>query len=126
MSFANRRRLPHGEPSDPQALTAVTPDPGQNDHRAGPGTNLGHRFEHLAEIIDRVDDQSRDGVCVDSCHAFAAGYDLRAPRIDSIPLILETIGPALWSEEIAWLRAQQPPAPSKLGDSNDINTIRDE
>lgn len=70
--------------------------------------------------------QGRVGVCVDTCHAFAAGYDLRAPRIDGIPLILETIDPALWSEEIAWLRAQQPSAPSKLGDSNDITTIRDE
>ncbi|MDW5378127.1 deoxyribonuclease IV [Halomonas sp. HP20-15] len=135
------------------------------ENTAGQGTNLGHRFEHLAEIIEQVDDRSRVGVCVDTCHAFAAGYDLRTPeaaratldefervvgfdylrgmhlndaksdfasrvdrhhslgqgnigldafttimrdpRIDGIPLILETIEPALWSEEIAWLRGQQ-------------------
>lgn len=43
---------------------------------AGQGTNLGHRFEHLATIIDGVDDDERLGVCVDSCHIFAAGYPL--------------------------------------------------
>ncbi|MBZ9560119.1 MULTISPECIES: deoxyribonuclease IV [unclassified Modicisalibacter] len=135
------------------------------ENTAGQGTNLGHRFEHLAAIIEQVDDKSRVGVCIDTCHAFAAGYDLRSaqattatldefgemvgfdylrgmhlndaksafasrvdrhhslghgniglegfttlmrdPRLDGIPLILETIDPALWSEEIAWLRAQQ-------------------
>jgi deoxyribonuclease-4 len=45
---------------------------------AGQGTNLGCTFEQLAEIIDQVKDQSRVGVCVDSCHLFAAGYDIRA------------------------------------------------
>ena len=135
------------------------------ENTAGQGTNLGWRFEHLAEIIAQVDDTSRVGVCIDTCHAFAAGYDLRTPqactatldefgdvvgfdylrgmhlndaksefasrvdrhhslgqgnigldafttlmrdaRLDGIPLILETIEPALWAEEIAWLRAQQ-------------------
>jgi deoxyribonuclease-4 len=43
---------------------------------AGQGSNLGYRFEHLAYIIDRVEDKSRVGVCIDTCHAFAAGYDL--------------------------------------------------
>lgn len=134
------------------------------ENTAGQGTNLGWRFEHLAEIIDQVDDKSRVGVCIDTCHAFAAGYDLRTadactatldefdavvgfeylrgmhlndaksafasrvdrhhslgrgnigleafstimrdPRIDGIPLILETIEPEIWPEEIAWLRAQ--------------------
>ncbi len=47
------------------------------ENTAGQGTNLGHRFEHLAAIIARVDDQTRVGVCIDTCHAFAAGYDLR-------------------------------------------------
>lgn len=46
---------------------------------AGQGSNLGHRFEHLAEIIDQVDDKSRIGVCVDTCHTFAAGYDISTP-----------------------------------------------
>jgi deoxyribonuclease-4 len=41
---------------------------------AGQGTNLGHRFEHLAAILDRVRDPDRLGVCFDTCHAFAAGY----------------------------------------------------
>lgn len=134
------------------------------ENTAGQGTNLGWRFEHLAEIIAQVEDKSRVGVCLDTCHAFAAGYDLRTaeactatldefeavvgfrylrgmhlndaksafasrvdrhhslgqghigleafttimrdPRIDEIPLILETIEPAIWPEEIAWLRAQ--------------------
>ncbi len=46
------------------------------ENTAGQGTNLGHRFEQLAEIIDQVDDKRRVGVCLDTCHAFAAGYDL--------------------------------------------------
>ena len=47
------------------------------ENTAGQGSNLGHRFEHLAYIIDRVEDKSRVGVCLDTCHTFAAGYDLR-------------------------------------------------
>ena len=43
---------------------------------AGQGTNLGYRFEHLARIIDRVEDKTRVGVCVDTCHTHSAGYDL--------------------------------------------------
>ncbi|MCE9681924.1 deoxyribonuclease IV [Halomonas alkalisoli] len=134
------------------------------ENTAGQGTNLGWRFEHLAEIIEQVDDKSRVGVCIDTCHAFAAGYDLRTPeactatfdefgkvvgfeylrgmhlndakseyasrvdrhhslgrgnigldafttlmrdpRIDEIPMVLETIEPEIWAEEIDWLRAQ--------------------
>ncbi|MBP8850819.1 MAG: deoxyribonuclease IV [Breznakibacter sp.] len=48
------------------------------ENTAGQGTNIGHRFEHLAYIIDRVEDKSRVGVCIDSCHTFAAGYDIRS------------------------------------------------
>lgn len=134
------------------------------ENTAGQGTNLGWRFEHLAEIIAHVDDKTRVGVCIDTCHAFAAGYDLRSAqatqatldelgsvvgfeylrgmhlndaksefasrvdrhhslgkgniglpafttimqdkRISAIPMILETIEPDIWAEEIAWLRAQ--------------------
>ena len=47
------------------------------ENTAGQGTNLGFRFEQLAEIISQVEDKSRVGVCIDTCHAFAAGYDLR-------------------------------------------------
>lgn len=46
------------------------------ENTAGQGTNLGHRFEHLAYIIDRVEDKSRVGICIDTCHAYSAGYDL--------------------------------------------------
>jgi len=54
-----------------QGVTAVL------ENTAGQGSNLGYRFEHLARIIDRVEDKSRIGICIDTCHAFAAGYDLR-------------------------------------------------
>lgn len=47
------------------------------ENTAGQGSNLGFRFEHLAYIIERVEDKSRVGVCLDTCHSFAAGYDLR-------------------------------------------------
>ena len=46
------------------------------EHTAGQGTNLGHRFEHLAEIIDGVNATSRIGVCLDTCHLLTAGYDI--------------------------------------------------
>ena len=47
------------------------------ENTAGQGSNLGYCFEHLAAIIDRVEDKSRVGVCLDTCHAFVSGYDLR-------------------------------------------------
>ena len=43
------------------------------EHTAGQGTNLGHRFEHLAEIIDLLGGSPRVGVCLDTCHLLAAG-----------------------------------------------------
>jgi deoxyribonuclease-4 len=46
------------------------------EHTAGQGTNLGHRFEHLAEIIDRLGGSPRVGVCLDTCHLLTAGYDI--------------------------------------------------
>lgn len=46
------------------------------EHTAGQGTNLGRRFEHLAAILDRVGGSPRVGVCLDTCHLLAAGYDL--------------------------------------------------
>lgn len=46
---------------------------------AGQGSNLGFRFEHLARVIELVEDKSRIGVCIDTCHTFAAGYDLCTP-----------------------------------------------
>lgn len=47
---------------------------------AGQGTNLGHRFEHLAYIIDETAESDRLGVCVDTCHIFAAGYAIGTPQ----------------------------------------------
>ncbi|MFB9147546.1 deoxyribonuclease IV [Halomonas alkalicola] len=148
-----------------EALTRTRGVTAVIENTAGQGSNLGWRFEHLAEIIEQVEDKGRVGVCLDTCHAFAAGYDLRSAeattamldefervvgieylkgmhlndakselgsrvdrhhslgqgniglacfttlmrdaRTDGIPLVLETIEPAIWAEEIAWLRAQQ-------------------
>src|SRR6186997_1486085 len=47
---------------------------------AGQGSSLGHRFEHLAEILERVRAPERLGVCLDTCHMLAAGYDIASPR----------------------------------------------
>ena len=47
------------------------------ENTAGQGSNLGYKFEHLAYIIERVEDKSRVGVCIDTCHMFTAGYDIR-------------------------------------------------
>jgi len=130
---------------------------------AGQGSNLGYKFEHLGYIIDKIEDKSRIGVCIDTAHIFAAGYDIRTKeayeetmnkfekkvgfkylkgmhindskakfasridrhhslglgeigidafkfimqdiRIDNIPLILETIEPEIWAEEIKLLKS---------------------
>ncbi len=47
------------------------------ENTAGQGSNLGFKFEHLAQIIDKIEDKSRVGVCIDTCHMFTAGYDIR-------------------------------------------------
>lgn len=47
---------------------------------AGQGSSIGHRFEHIAEIIDQIEDKDRTSVCFDTCHVFAAGYELRTKR----------------------------------------------
>jgi deoxyribonuclease IV len=46
------------------------------EHTAGQGTNLGHRFEHLAAILECLKRSRRVGVCLDTCHLLAAGYDI--------------------------------------------------
>ncbi len=56
--------------SKTQGMTAVI------ENTAGQGTNLGWRFEHIRRIIDGIDDKSRVGVCIDTCHTLAAGYDI--------------------------------------------------
>ncbi len=133
------------------------------ENTAGQGSNLGYKFEHLGYIIERIEEKSRVGVCLDTCHTFTAGYDLRTreaydktmdaferivgfeylmgmhlndskpklgsrvdrhaslgegeigwdafkfimndPRMDDIPLILETIDESIWPEEIRALYA---------------------
>ncbi|PKF61516.1 deoxyribonuclease IV [Psychromonas sp. psych-6C06] len=50
------------------------------ENTAGQGTNLGYRFEQLATIIEHVNDKSRVGVCLDTCHTFVAGYDLSSTQ----------------------------------------------
>ena len=66
------RALLHERPDDPTLVLL--------EGTAGQGTNLGHRFEHLAEIIDRLDGDPRVGVCLDTCHLLAAGYDICSPE----------------------------------------------
>lgn len=48
------------------------------ENTAGQGSNLGHTFEQIREIIDQVEDKSRVGVCIDTCHSYSAGYDLKS------------------------------------------------
>ena len=54
-----------------QGVTAVI------ENTAGQGSNVGFSFYHLAQIIDQVEDKSRVGVCLDTCHTYSAGYDIR-------------------------------------------------
>ena len=134
------------------------------ENTAGQGSNLGFSFVHLAQIIDKVDDKSRVGICIDTCHTYSAGYDLKTetgyqqtwrefdevvgaqylraihlndtkkefgsrvdrhenlglgflgkdvfirmmqdPRLDGIPIILETPDTDQWAAEIAWLKSE--------------------
>ena len=46
------------------------------ENTAGQGSNVGNKFEEIAYIIDLIEDKNRVGVCLDTCHTFAAGYDL--------------------------------------------------
>lgn len=64
------------------------------ENTAGQGTNLGHTFEQIAQIIDRVEDKTRVGVCIDSCHSYSAGYDLKteAGYADTFRQFDEVIG----------------------------------
>ena len=50
------------------------------ENTAGQGSSVGHKFEHIAQIIEYVEDKSRVGVCIDTCHSFAAGYNLSTPE----------------------------------------------
>ncbi|MDU7070863.1 deoxyribonuclease IV [Campylobacter ureolyticus] len=132
------------------------------ENTAGQGSNLGYKLEHLAYLIDKTQNKKRIGVCIDTCHFFAGGYDIRSKKsykktmsefdrlvgykylsgmhlndsknslgvkkdrhesigkgtigfeafenimrdenIDEIPLVLETINPEIWADEIKLLR----------------------
>ena len=58
------------------ALAQTTTAVAVIENTAGQGTNLGYDFKHLARIIEGINDKSRVGVCIDTCHTLAAGYDL--------------------------------------------------
>jgi len=60
-----------------EALLQTTSVVAVIENTAGQGTNMGFKFEHLRQIIDLVDDKTRVGVCIDTCHLFASGYDFR-------------------------------------------------
>ena len=64
------------------------------ENTAGQGSNLGYKFEHLAYLIDKVEDKSRVGVCLDTCHTFTAGYDLRTKEAydETMKLFDEIVG----------------------------------
>jgi deoxyribonuclease IV len=64
------------------------------ENTAGQGSNVGYSFEHLAFMIGQVTDTSRVGFCLDTCHAFAAGYDLRTPKAYEATMksLEETVG----------------------------------
>ncbi|MCF7911277.1 MAG: deoxyribonuclease IV [Candidatus Cloacimonetes bacterium] len=51
------------------------------ENSAGEGSRMGYRFEHLSRVIELVADKERIGVCLDTCHAFGAGYDLRTEEV---------------------------------------------
>ena len=61
---------------------------------AGQGDSVGHRFEHLARIRAAIEQRERTGVCIDTCHIFAAGYDFRTPETyaQTFDLFDQTIG----------------------------------
>jgi deoxyribonuclease-4 len=50
------------------------------ENTAGQGTNMGHKFEQVRFIIDKVEDKSRVGICIDTCHAFTSGYDIKSQK----------------------------------------------
>jgi deoxyribonuclease-4 len=50
------------------------------ENTAGQGTNMGHKFEQIKFMIDNVDDKLRVGVCIDTCHAYTSGYNIKSPE----------------------------------------------
>jgi deoxyribonuclease-4 len=50
------------------------------ENTAGQGSNLGHTFQQLKFIIDNIEDKNRIGICIDTCHTYSAGYDIKTPE----------------------------------------------
>ena len=61
---------------------------------AGQGTSIGHTFEQLARIIEKIENRNRVGICLDTCHIFAAGYDIRteAAYLQTIDIFASVLG----------------------------------
>jgi deoxyribonuclease-4 len=70
---AERINMAHEATKDLRTISVI-------ETTAGQGSTLGYRFEEIADIISRVEDGSRVAVCIDTCHIFAAGYDIRTER----------------------------------------------
>lgn len=64
------------------------------ENTAGQGTNMGHKFEQIRFIIDKVEDKSRVGICIDTCHAYTAGYNIKSPEgyVDTFNMFDKIIG----------------------------------
>jgi deoxyribonuclease-4 len=64
------------------------------ENTAGQGTNMGHKFEQIRFIIDMVEDKSRIGICIDTCHAYTAGYNIKSPEgyVDTFNIFDKIIG----------------------------------
>lgn len=77
------------------------------------GNTIGTTFEELAEIIGHVDDKSRVGVCLDTCHVFAAGYDLRTP--DAYEEVIEKFDKAIGLKYLRALHVNDSKAPLNSG-----------
>ena len=73
LRIAESLNLLHDETPDYQVKSVL-------ELTAGQGTSVGYRFEHLRKIIDAVETKERMGVCVDTCHLLAAGYDITTER----------------------------------------------
>jgi deoxyribonuclease-4 len=64
------------------------------ENTAGQGSNMGYKFEQLRYIIDKVEDKSRVGICIDTCHAYVSGYNIRTPEgfAETFRLFEEIVG----------------------------------
>lgn len=78
-TVADSLNLAHSETKNSRVVTLI-------ETTAGQGTTLGSTFEEIAELISLVEDKKRVGVCIDTCHIFAAGYDIRTKETYDISM----------------------------------------